>query len=233
MKAESGHNYLSRMRRIGAELFTVIAGILLALAVNEAWNDHNDKSRGEDELNGVREELARSQQLLGRLVLWDSLSLAANGEMLEIVAEGSSPDVVIPSNTFAYFRSTATYDPPMGRIQSLISTGNLRLIRDTRLRAGLASWPGQVEAAKEHHDRMRDFWAEAIAPYLRTYGSAPDVWGLNADSIISLHRSTALAGLLYQRRFHARDVQKADSTLSSRLNTLVGVLDSAADKRKR
>jgi hypothetical protein len=208
-------------------------GILIALAVNEAWNRHNDKVRGEEELEAVRQELKTSQELLGRVLESDSISLVANAAMLAIVGSGTSRDVAMPKETFRYLRYASTYDPPMGRVQSLISTGNLRLIRDSRVRAGLASWPSRVEAARGHQDRMRDFWNEAIAPYLRSYGYAPEIWGQGPDSVIELRRSDVLAGLLYQRQFHGRIVAASDKAVNARLSELIALLDSAARSAKR
>lgn len=131
-----------------AELILIVAGVLIALAV-DAWND--------DRLE-ARNERLYVQQLLEDLDETDRQFAAASQRNLEpgranaqLLAGFRSPPYPSNDSTRAWLARVSFIDNPVpvvGTAEALVSTGDLRLLRNLESRAAITRWMS----------RVRDYW---------------------------------------------------------------------------
>ncbi|MDA0678704.1 MAG: hypothetical protein O3A13_01320 [Proteobacteria bacterium] len=128
------------------DLIVVIVGILAALYLEAWWQDRQDRAEEALLLEGLRAEfVANRSQLAEKISVWSGVYDAAKTAqqfMGKPLAEVDS-SIVVP--TMLATQWMQFYDPRTGQLDSLISSGKLGLIQDTKLRAMIADWPSLVE----------------------------------------------------------------------------------------
>jgi hypothetical protein len=132
----------SRFGRLTAEFLLIVLGVLVALAI-DSWNASRfDRAVEADYLGRIYQDLAATRQSIeDMLALRDAV--AEHGSAVLAVLEGDAP---FPSDTLGFLASlyTATRaDEPRivdFAFRDLVSTGNLRLVRDPDLRAALVDF---------------------------------------------------------------------------------------------
>ncbi len=219
--SERIRNLLRTARSSARELLIVVVGILTAFALEAWWNAQADRRREAEELRGLDAELSETRTNLVQMIEYEDGLVAAYDTILSTL-EGArpAPRVPIPRRLVGALLSTGTYDPPMGRVESLIASGNIGVIRNDTLRERIAGWPATVSNAREHQTRTRDFWMNDFAPSLRQLVDMGPLWRSARDTTITaieLPTSAATTNLVYQLRFHARIVANWQRSLRDEL----------------
>ena len=146
----------TRFPRLLGEFLVIVVGVFVALA-GESWYQSWSEGRGLegylDRLTGdLAADSAAFEFVLERLDRKDS-HLDATAAVAAGLAEPDSSlfETLRGTNSFAFRTPTAqraTYD-------DLIATGNLRLIRDDEVRAGIGGYYDHIEQQWERIDRQR------------------------------------------------------------------------------
>ena len=140
-----------RLGTIGLEAVMIVVSILLAFAIDAAWDGREERQREHDLLVTLKADFERNHELLAearaihgsyRDAALDFLATSAPGE--EIPA-----GVGVSDATLLGLVSWHTYDPAVGSLNSAIASGQLALVRDDRLRVALAGWVDSVEDLNE------------------------------------------------------------------------------------
>ena len=131
--------------RLAAEFVVIVVGVLVALGV-EAWRSEQGERRAEQELlTRLDQEFATNAERLPETQKSQLEMLQAAEALFELTGP-TSPDV--PSDSVALLilasMSRSTFTAVSGVLNSVISSGQLQIIRDDSLRAGLAAWPDLV-----------------------------------------------------------------------------------------
>lgn len=74
------------------------------------------------------------------------------------------------------FIDAFSYNPSVGVLEGLITSGDLGLIRDSELRSLLASWPGQLEENAEDEAWVFKDVQETYTPFLNSVLPARAIW---------------------------------------------------------
>jgi hypothetical protein len=156
----------AKLRRAGLEFLTIVTGVLTALAL-DGWNSsRQDREREQQYLRSLSSDL---QTQVERFDSWltDYDNRAKVAEALWQVVTGSAPTGLSRQDLHGAFVSGGTYRPPRlfsdATYQDLISTGNLRLIRDQRVKSAILNYHALRdqylewvdEVARESSDRWR------------------------------------------------------------------------------
>jgi hypothetical protein len=145
----------------------VTASILLALALDAAWDYRQDRVeeasalrrlRGEFEVNAQRYETALAAH---RRILEEARALVGAIDRLR-----GDPSYEAPDSLLANLWNWWTYDPLDGTLNSLIASGRLGLIENDSLRTALASWPDLVADLNEDEGNQRDAVRDHVIPSL-------------------------------------------------------------------
>lgn len=154
------------------ELVLIVAGILIALAINAAWTNRLNRQEERQALvrlqlefslnaSRLRETRAEHEQIgseLRRLLHYVGPSGAT-------AQTGTHP----PDSLLSVLRDWWTFDPVRGTLNSLIMSGTLGLIQNDSLRIALAAWPDLVEDMNEDEREDRGAVRNHLIPLL--YGT--------------------------------------------------------------
>ena len=139
LKAETA----SKLRRAAVEFLVIVTGVLTALAL-DGWNSaRQDHEREKQYLTSLRADL---ETQVNRFNSWLSQfdKRAAVAEQLWQVVTTATAPTISREDLHGAFVSGGTYHPPRlysdATYQDLITTGNLRLIRDQELKARILNY---------------------------------------------------------------------------------------------
>ncbi len=143
------------------EILLVVIGILIALQINN-WNENRKNIETEQQiLLSLREELKQNIKEL-------EFDHALNEGCLDAIVALMNLDHTNPFNTktvdslIGQMFNYATFDARLGVMNDIISSGNLELIRDSKLKYALNQWTGELDDYKEDIIVRREFWVNNL-----------------------------------------------------------------------
>jgi hypothetical protein len=154
--------------RFAVETFVIVGSILLAFAIDALWGEFNDDAQGKALLNALAEDLQQSSALLAiskrdhQRILETSKLVLDYGE-IGTLEESQKSDF---ENAVGRHFLRTIYSPPLGTIESLLSSGRLDLIDNPNLVPALNQWVAQVDVLAGTQAALRENFYERIYPYL-------------------------------------------------------------------
>lgn len=138
-----------RASRIGLEFLLIVAGVLTALGVDASWQRHTDRVREEVYLGQLRSDALDNRRRLEEALLLERGQLERAGAMLGALRaprrmDYDSADIWMNREpTFPWYS-----DPRLstGTMVALVETGDINIIRDSRVRSATIAYLGQLEA---------------------------------------------------------------------------------------
>jgi len=150
------------------ETVLVVIGILIALQINN-WNEkQKDIEKEQQILNSLKEEFIQNINELEfdhelNLNCIDALKVLLNFDTSSNFETRTIDSLIGRAYNFA------TFDPRLGVINDLNSSGNLELIRDPKLRYALNQWTGELNDYKEDIIIRREYWIKNYSPLVNKY----------------------------------------------------------------
>lgn len=173
------------------EIVLVVIGILIALQINN-WNERRkDKLREQTILIQLEEEYhANLRQLEEKMQL--RIKIVQSG--FTLLNYMNAPELV-QRDSVLFQLSNILFDPTFDPIKNdLISSGNIRLIRNDKLRQLLSNWSSDVIAVQEQEQINQRHVHEIMLPLFNELGISRDVlhklWGNMGDSFWLLDDNT-------------------------------------------
>lgn len=130
------------------EFLLILAGVLTALAVDQWWESQHNRQLEREYLIRLRSDLMETRESIETTTAHFE-RLIVHGRAVSRVLEGVDP---FPIDTLGFLASALQvsrggYDPAVARgaYDDLISTGNLRLLRNEALRYRLSTFYGTVD----------------------------------------------------------------------------------------
>ena len=122
-------------RHIVVEIVIVTAGILIAFSLDSWWEGRQDTAREQSHLRALVSDFEENAARLRKVADRDERVERAAAELLALMRENPNArrDVVWPLLSSVF--SSAQYEPILGAYDTLVSTGDLTLIRDEELPA--------------------------------------------------------------------------------------------------
>lgn len=137
-----------RSRWFLAEFVIIIVGVLVALAIDEWREGLQDKEREQEFLQQLAADLQTTQDMFAEVAESNAKAENAARRLVEIFETGSHVDVDNIRRLLTEARYFNNPVPVLGTSEALVSTGDLRLIRDPLIRSELT----------RYLSRSRDFW---------------------------------------------------------------------------
>jgi len=220
-----------RWAGLAREVVLIVSSILLAFAINAWWEGRGERAREREALEALAEDFAAADSILAmRVLAIDSGAVAAQA-IIDLVGphadvrQADSLAELIPR-----IIRRPTFEPPMGTLQALLGSGELRLIRNPRLKAVLASFPSELEGMRQ----TQGFGSEVVFTMLLPYLNAriPMLqYGLMArgDSDFrgdpaGLLRSLEFENLAQNRLMGLRFSLRAAAVVGERITAIRGLL---------
>ncbi|AVR45406.1 hypothetical protein C7S20_09055 [Christiangramia fulva] len=138
------------------EIILVVIGILIALQINN-WNEfRKDRIREKMYLSSLQSDLQESQAELERVIYKTDTIILATLQVLEYASDTAQlpPAAVFDSlivKTFGYTIAMTNE----GTINDIRGSGDLKVIRDDRLRRMIASWDAGFKMIREREALLK------------------------------------------------------------------------------
>lgn len=136
----------SNLRWLLSETLVVVLGVLIALGLNDYWNDRADRALELQYLKRIQADVSTDVELIER---WVGDQLQRKLRALDAIAPVVRGKEPVPDDVETFLRNvalggiggaSATHWVASTTFEDLKSTGNLRLIRNADLRAKIASY---------------------------------------------------------------------------------------------
>lgn len=139
------------------EIVLVVIGILIALQLNSWKESQKDIAKEQQILVSLREEFKQNIKELTFDHQINLSSIKAGKTLLNFDKTKDFKTRTIDSLLGQIF-NFATFDARLGVMNDIISSGNLELIRDSKLRYALNQWTGELDDYKEDIVIRREYW---------------------------------------------------------------------------
>jgi hypothetical protein len=149
----------------------IVISILLAFAL-DTWRDGQiERTEEIAVLQNLQQEFMATGEEFDIYYGYHQRITASVGLTLEAAREAmesGAADISIPDTALALVYLAPTFDPELGTLDGLLSSGHLGLIRDPQLRRSLAGWRGLLRDATEEEVRGQRHVVDQLDPVLRT-----------------------------------------------------------------
>ena len=201
------------------EGIVIVTSILVAFALDASWANYQESKVERRVLTELNEEFESAKARI-------EFSIAE----LEVVIEASSELVnSLGKEVLALSPSTAqdlvnrildinTLEVPTSVVDSIVASGQVRLISSSKLRETLAEWPAFISDVRENHEWHRVETDEYLIPYLARHVSIRDAAISGGDAtlepgsfdydVLSMQRDPVFEGRLVHR------ISRQQATLS-------------------
>lgn len=221
-----------------AEAVAIIAGILVAFAIDAWWDERNTQDWAAAQLLAIRDEFAQNLTALDEIVRTHD----SNADKLEIIVnkirkveygDKISASAAVWSALIAW----RTADISTGTLEALLASGRLGDIDSLEIRQSLAIWPTQVENAQEDENLARDFAEYVVAPGLLgqgilyvAYRTRPIPGSLDeepeSDIETTVTATPELLDLATARMIHSRMASGSISELQDRIRHILVLVET-------
>ena len=163
------------------EVVAIVGSILLAFAIDAAWESAREDRQAEELLISLRVEFQAERAEVSRHgERWAEVR-AATTRLLEALGDDAAPAPAVADTLLQRFMTPTTFDPAQGALQALISSGDIDLIENRELRNALTGWSSVVGELSDNEIAMREFLLMVVGPYLAEQGVS--IGRLNANFI--------------------------------------------------
>jgi hypothetical protein len=231
------------VRGHAAELFTIVAGVLLALAADTLLDQRSDRVREHAYLTGLREEFRASA---GELE-FDQKNRADILARIERILEAGRSEADVPADSVPGWTVALLnyffFSPPTAVLDDLIDSGSFGIIRSDELRFEIQRYGQERARLAVVEQRERDFVADRIEPFvarslrmdavlpLASYDHPTDLPPTDPRAFVAMIRDDTLASLAFMRWERTETVRRFASGLGHAIQRVLDRLDQELGER--
>jgi len=168
----AGHGWQSSLRWFLAEFVVVVSGILVALALTSWAADQRDHARERSYLRQLNVDLEASEKILVEAEKFFRVRAEASAR---VVHRFWRDDLAVDDSTLldlALPRSSRRFNPVLGTANALMTTGDLNLVRNDKLRTQLVTY---LDSMNSLLDDIRRFDETYYRPGVHALAVGPDI----------------------------------------------------------
>lgn len=166
-------NQIISLKRIAIEAVVIVGSILLAFAIDARWDDHQDRQREKEILEGLLTEF----ELMEEQIQWDRKYYGAmRASALKLVDIGMGVEESVSDEEIDHLLEDLWWWSlpshwSSSELQSIIAGGHLALISNDTLRHDIGSWAIRLDQAVDIINEEKDFYRSRLMPYLSKHVS--------------------------------------------------------------
>jgi len=232
---------LKYMRYAVGEIILVVIGILIALSINN-WNEKSIASQNENKiLIDLKLEFEENQNLIHQFVILTDTTITSADSLLEYTLPISSEKELISIDFLvASIVYIPKYNPVKGVYNSIINSGNIKLIKNSKLSYMLSNWDGKLDEYNYWMAISSTTVMSHILPYLyKNYNLknyiVPDIYRPLKKSNFKFNTKELLGNrefenLIVQRRLIAIQTQIKAGELYKIQSEIIKVINSELNR---
>ena len=224
-----------RVGRLFAEGFAIVISILLAFAIDAAWDERQERERETEILGSLLSEFEGNRDRLPGRAALHQRTVRATTALLAAVRSVQPGQIVVVQDTLLLPTILHnTFDPSMGTLEALLQSGDLHLISDLGLRKSFAEWPARVLDATENETMLRSITAPRyrdllmedvdIAGVIELLDSNDISGPIRSTGTVEIHASTQMASLLGELRAWAGEASREQLRLASLADSVASMI---------
>ena len=154
--------------RILVEGAVIVGSILLAFAIDAAWDARNDRVEEAEKLRRLEAEFrANYVEFAEDVDLGDLFHLEVTALLALLESEADGTRIVAPDSLVSSLLFATIWEPEAAVYGGLVTSGRIRLLRNRELIEAMARWESRVSNTQENQRRARALYVDEILPYLR------------------------------------------------------------------
>ena len=157
-------------RQAAAEMTLIIAGVLLALAVDAWWEEKSEREAEVSYLRALNQDFAANRDgLQAQIILHENL-ITAGDEVLNLIKSGleeSSDEFFFKINNGLYFFQSWT--PVVGAYDNIMNSGELLYIENRQIRNELSGFQRRMELIQQMEELQTRNFYDRQSPFLAKY----------------------------------------------------------------
>lgn len=135
-----GWNWRATAREIGI----VVAGILIAFALDSWWDRRADARREAAHLLALHADFQDNLERLRHHIAREERTMEASRTLLRLMRAGPLPPPDSVTNLLGQIFNSGQFEPATGAYDAIVGAGDFALIRDDTLRAALAGFAASI-----------------------------------------------------------------------------------------
>lgn len=190
------------------ESVVIILSILAAFAIDAWWDTRGDRAQARAFLQALSVDMETAAVELDRVRNLHQL-VSGGADRLMTWADEGDPVAACEASDDPYSALLArpTFHPPMGTVETILSSGRADLVANEALLRELTRWTALVEDLRSEEQQAIDHLKDEIFPILRdavdlkyAVRGGPYVWhgATNRDAPCTLVASTAFQSVVYR-----------------------------------
>lgn len=159
------------------EGLVIVASILVAFALDASWTNYQESKVEQKVLRELRDELESAKARIEISIEELEGVIEASSDLVDSL--GKNTPILSPETAQELlFRmlSINTLEVPTSVVDSIVASGQVRLISNSELLKTLAEWPALISDVRENHDWHRAETDEFLIPYVAGYLSIRDAF---------------------------------------------------------
>ena len=222
------------------EGMVIVASILVAFALDASWANYQESKVERRVLVELQAEFESAKDRIESSIVELETVIDASLELAESLGKSSTallPDVAI--DKVNRILGLNTLEVPSSVLDSIIASGQVRLISNSELRVALASWPSFVSDVRENHEWHRVETDEYLIPYFSRYLSIRDAMisgnGMQLTpstfdyGVLTMQRDLVFDGRFVWRIVRHQATLDESKILLSKTEKLLALLDAEID----
>jgi len=189
------------------EIILVMIGILLALQVNN-WNENRkDRVKEKAILKQLHKEFEKNLSEFEPVKASQIRTFNSGKVVFRNIDKLDTP--VYRDSVYMYSTRMFggyTYYPSGGVIESLISSGDFKLIQNDTLRNYLVSWKDVLKRYTDNVNIDLNLWANRIEPYVMKHG---DFLNAGSQKNIKLLRDPVFINMMFRKQFFQNNIMNS------------------------
>jgi hypothetical protein len=202
---------------VGIEFVIVVVGVFVGLQAQDWSTARAERNAEQAAIERLIVEYKSNLELLDADKEKSRKTMAASERLLGMIS--SEPAAVIADKALAQTildcLTNPKFVPALGTTNSLVASGDLRLIGDPEIQRRLTQWPRTAQVLIEWQEIERHHGEELILGLTFDYLAWPTLLSLLDDSNQSSALESDYQGLLSSRRFEGLLVNRRYNTLKS------------------
>lgn len=143
-----------------AELVIIVAGVLIALAIDELRNERGNALLERQYLDQLTADLSATADLITVVVTVDAEAETSGLQFLALFEDDNPESAQEAGHWLSEMRTFNTPVPVLGTIEALISTGDLRLIKDPIARAAITQYLSSAQNRSARYEQYENLSRE-------------------------------------------------------------------------
>ncbi len=164
------------------EGIVIVASILVAFALDASWANYQESKVERRVLGELQEEFKSAKSRIEFSIAELTAVIDASVELASFLGKDAlaqSPEDALELINRVLLLNTL--EVPTSVVDSIVASGQVRLISNSELRKTLAEWPAFIADVRENHDWHRVETDEFLIPYLSNYFSIRDAMNLDGS----------------------------------------------------